>query len=151
MLDTSFCGQTYCVHSIIRRLLTFSYNCVDSFTWLQRIKVIIGFACLLDSIREKDPPNLPYRIHNIDAQHIMLDQVFICVFYLLDVYICITLHNIQLLELLLICRIAIRNYSTSVASPVEFFLIRDHNLLRELLVILVCFISLKVRQGNFIR
>ncbi|KAM7503448.1 hypothetical protein LguiB_002352 [Lonicera macranthoides] len=46
----------------------------DNFTWQQRIKVIMGLACLLDSIRAKDPPNLPYLVRNIDAQHIMLDQ-----------------------------------------------------------------------------
>ncbi|KAM7503446.1 hypothetical protein LguiB_002350 [Lonicera macranthoides] len=73
-----YCCESEEWHCVVYDLnpLDSLYNLVlkDSFTWLQRIKVIIGFACLLDSIREKDPPNLPYRVHNIDAQHIMLDQ-----------------------------------------------------------------------------
>ncbi|KAM7503450.1 hypothetical protein LguiB_002354 [Lonicera macranthoides] len=73
----------YCCESEERLCVVYDLNPLDSlhnhvlkdnFTWQQRIKVIMGLACLLDSIRAKDPPNLPYLVRNIDAQHIMLDQ-----------------------------------------------------------------------------
>ncbi|KAM7503452.1 hypothetical protein LguiB_002356 [Lonicera macranthoides] len=52
------------------------YNIVlkDSFTWLQRMKVIVGFACLLEVMHAKEEKELPYLLRNIDAHHIMLDE-----------------------------------------------------------------------------
>ncbi|KAG5554536.1 hypothetical protein RHGRI_012177 [Rhododendron griersonianum] len=45
----------------------------DDFTWLRRIKVALGFACLLEFLHGHDKP---YLVFNIDACHIMLDQEF---------------------------------------------------------------------------
>lgn len=48
------------------------------------MKVIVGFACLLEVMHAKEKNKLPYLLRNIDAHHIMLDE-FVCldVFYLL--------------------------------------------------------------------
>ncbi|XP_059631756.1 probable serine/threonine-protein kinase PBL11 [Cornus florida] len=43
----------------------------DSFSWLQRIKVAIGFARVLELLHGQSPE---YIVRNIDAAHIMLDQ-----------------------------------------------------------------------------
>ncbi|KAK9271268.1 hypothetical protein L1049_026858 [Liquidambar formosana] len=42
-----------------------------TFTWLQRIKVALGFARLLDFLHDRE-----YMLRNIDAAHIMIDQDF---------------------------------------------------------------------------
>ncbi|KAJ4836872.1 hypothetical protein Tsubulata_035783 [Turnera subulata] len=46
----------------------------DSFTWLLRIKVALGFAFLLEFLHSSDPTRLPFLVRNIDAAHIMVDQ-----------------------------------------------------------------------------
>uniref|UniRef100_A0A2N9F9G1 Protein kinase domain-containing protein n=1 Tax=Fagus sylvatica TaxID=28930 RepID=A0A2N9F9G1_FAGSY len=46
----------------------------DSFTWIQRIKVGLRFACLLKSLHADNTSYLPYLVRNIDAAHIMLDE-----------------------------------------------------------------------------
>ncbi|XP_059629961.1 probable serine/threonine-protein kinase PBL21 [Cornus florida] len=43
----------------------------DNFSWLQRIKVAIGFARLLEFLHGQSPE---YIVRNINAAHIMLDQ-----------------------------------------------------------------------------
>ncbi|KAA8536380.1 hypothetical protein F0562_028858 [Nyssa sinensis] len=43
----------------------------DTFTWLQRIKVALGFARLIEFFHDHD---FPYIVRNIDAAHIMIDQ-----------------------------------------------------------------------------
>ncbi|KAG5554524.1 hypothetical protein RHGRI_012167 [Rhododendron griersonianum] len=48
----------------------------DDFTWLWRIKVALGFARLLEFLHGHDKPSL---VFNIDACHIMLDQVYFAV------------------------------------------------------------------------
>lgn len=55
---------------------------LDGFTWIQRIKVALGFARLHEFLHDWNPPCLPYLVRNIDAAHIMLDQVGSFVFYL---------------------------------------------------------------------
>lgn len=42
-----------------------------SFTWLERIKVALGFARILEFLHERKNP---YFVRNIDAAHIILDQ-----------------------------------------------------------------------------
>uniref|UniRef100_A0A5B7BGM9 Protein kinase domain-containing protein n=1 Tax=Davidia involucrata TaxID=16924 RepID=A0A5B7BGM9_DAVIN len=43
----------------------------DTFTWLERIKVALGFARLLEFLHDHD---FPYMVRNIDAAHVMIDQ-----------------------------------------------------------------------------
>lgn len=51
---------------------------LDDFNWLWRIKVALGIARLLDFLHGQ---NKPYLIFNIDACHIMVDQVGLNVFF----------------------------------------------------------------------
>uniref|UniRef100_A0A7N0V8Q8 Protein kinase domain-containing protein n=1 Tax=Kalanchoe fedtschenkoi TaxID=63787 RepID=A0A7N0V8Q8_KALFE len=44
----------------------------DSFSWLQRVKVVYGFASVVASLHDCRP--IPYILRNISAAHIMLDQ-----------------------------------------------------------------------------
>ncbi|KAJ4848605.1 hypothetical protein Tsubulata_050657 [Turnera subulata] len=53
----------------------------DSLTWLQRVKIAIGFASLLSFLHAKTPQNLPYVVRNLDAAHIMLDQDYSPILY----------------------------------------------------------------------
>ncbi|KAJ4839798.1 hypothetical protein Tsubulata_036898 [Turnera subulata] len=46
----------------------------DNFTWLQRIKVALGFAVLLNFLQCTEPHRIPYVVRNIRAAHIILDQ-----------------------------------------------------------------------------
>ena len=46
--------------------------CIGSLTWLQRIKVAFGFARALEFLHD---PKKPYLVRNINAAHIILDQV----------------------------------------------------------------------------
>ncbi|KAJ4839660.1 hypothetical protein Tsubulata_026455 [Turnera subulata] len=46
----------------------------DDFTWLQRIKVALGFAVLLNFLHRPIPHRIPYFVRNICAAHIILDQ-----------------------------------------------------------------------------
>ncbi|KAK9287045.1 hypothetical protein L1049_015453 [Liquidambar formosana] len=46
---------------------------LDSFNWLQRIKVALGFARLLDFFQDC---RSPYIVRNIDAAHILIDRDF---------------------------------------------------------------------------
>ncbi|KAJ4825250.1 hypothetical protein Tsubulata_043751 [Turnera subulata] len=46
----------------------------DNFTWLQRIKVALGFAVLLNFLQCTEPHRIPYIVRNIRAAHIILDQ-----------------------------------------------------------------------------
>uniref|UniRef100_A0A5B7BMY7 Protein kinase domain-containing protein n=1 Tax=Davidia involucrata TaxID=16924 RepID=A0A5B7BMY7_DAVIN len=48
----------------------------DDFTWLQRIKVALGFACLLKFLHARNPLYEPFMIRNLDAAHIMLDEEY---------------------------------------------------------------------------
>lgn len=44
------------------------------FNWLNRIKVALQFACLLEFFHAPMQPYRPYMVRNVDAAHIMLDQ-----------------------------------------------------------------------------
>ena len=46
--------------------------CLGSLTWLQRIKVALGFARALEFLHD---PKKPYLVRNINAAYIILDQV----------------------------------------------------------------------------
>ncbi|KAJ4825249.1 hypothetical protein Tsubulata_043748, partial [Turnera subulata] len=46
----------------------------DNFTWLQRIKVALGFAVLLNFLHHPVPHRIQYLVRNICAAHIILDQ-----------------------------------------------------------------------------
>ncbi|KAJ4834875.1 hypothetical protein Tsubulata_036770 [Turnera subulata] len=48
----------------------------DSLTWLQRVKIGIGLAFLLEFLHTDNPPLKPYIVCNIIPSHIMLDQDF---------------------------------------------------------------------------
>ncbi|KAK6919592.1 hypothetical protein RJ641_015496 [Dillenia turbinata] len=50
------------------------YNLItkDNFTWLKRIKVAIGFGCLLKYFHNQ--PRWKLIVHNIDAAHIIVDK-----------------------------------------------------------------------------
>ncbi|XP_065848709.1 protein LYK2-like isoform X2 [Euphorbia lathyris] len=48
----------------------------DEFTWLQRMKVIYEFAKLLEFLQAPNPTHVPYRLGNIDAEHIILDKEY---------------------------------------------------------------------------
>ncbi|KAJ4848580.1 hypothetical protein Tsubulata_043579 [Turnera subulata] len=48
----------------------------DRLTWLQIIKIGIGFASLLAFLHTENSPLLPYAVRNISASHIILDQDF---------------------------------------------------------------------------
>ncbi|KAJ4847874.1 hypothetical protein Tsubulata_011598, partial [Turnera subulata] len=47
----------------------------DNFTWLQRIKVALGFAVLLNFLHRPIPQRIQYLVRNICAAHIISDQV----------------------------------------------------------------------------
>ncbi|KAJ4830202.1 hypothetical protein Tsubulata_050948 [Turnera subulata] len=46
----------------------------DDFTWLQRIKVALGFSVLLNFLHRPVPHRIQYLVRNICAAHIILDQ-----------------------------------------------------------------------------
>ena len=48
----------------------------DDFGWLQRIKVALGFARLLEFLTDN---GAEYLVRKIDATQVMIDQVLICV------------------------------------------------------------------------
>lgn len=44
------------------------------FNWLNRVKVALQFACLLEYLHYPEEPCRPYLVRNVDAAHIMLDK-----------------------------------------------------------------------------
>ncbi|KAJ4837417.1 hypothetical protein Tsubulata_022498 [Turnera subulata] len=48
----------------------------DRLTWVQTIKISIGFASLLDLLHTDNPPLPPFIVRNISTSHIMVDQDF---------------------------------------------------------------------------
>lgn len=73
-----FCFQREKYYGVVYDLkpLDTVYNLVlkDSFSWVQRMKVAVGFACFLASFRSMFA--LKYLVRNISPAHIMLDQDF---------------------------------------------------------------------------
>lgn len=64
-------------------LFIFIFLLPDTFTWPERIKVALGLARLLQFFHTPEPPYLlPYLLRNLDAAHIMLDQVSIYIIFL---------------------------------------------------------------------
>ncbi|KAL3724174.1 hypothetical protein ACJRO7_036229 [Eucalyptus globulus] len=53
----------------------------DSFTWMRRIKVALGFGCLLEFLHSTDGRDLPYAVRNIHPSHIMVDKEYNPIWY----------------------------------------------------------------------
>ncbi|KAG8373886.1 hypothetical protein BUALT_Bualt11G0071900 [Buddleja alternifolia] len=49
----------------------------DDFNWLRRIKVGLWFARIVEFFHSRSPPFEPFVIHNINANHILLDEDYI--------------------------------------------------------------------------
>ena len=69
-------GSEVIIFTFVDKLLLLSLNslclCLGSLTWLQRIKVALGFTRALEFLHD---PKKPYLVRNINAAHIILDQV----------------------------------------------------------------------------
>ncbi|KAJ4847875.1 hypothetical protein Tsubulata_011599 [Turnera subulata] len=52
----------------------FNLTAKDNFTWLQRIKVGLGCAVLLNFLQCTNPHRIQYVVRNLSAAHIILDQ-----------------------------------------------------------------------------
>ncbi|KAL0369744.1 UNVERIFIED_CONTAM: Serine/threonine-protein kinase BSK11 [Sesamum angustifolium] len=48
--------------------------CLDDFDWLRRIKVALCIARTVKFLHSQNPPLGPFVIHNLDANHILLDE-----------------------------------------------------------------------------
>ncbi|OMO60371.1 hypothetical protein CCACVL1_24204, partial [Corchorus capsularis] len=53
----------------------------DDFTWLQRIKIALQLACLLQFLHIPSPPHKRYVVRNIEAAHFFLDKDYNLVLY----------------------------------------------------------------------